>query len=83
MSEITIEAIAKTVGAIVKQELEPVNFKLATIEDTVSKHTTQLDGIAKDVKTLMDHKTVTDHLFERPEKWGVKVGEKVDMKLEL
>jgi len=64
-------------------KLEPINTKLAAVEETLSQHTAALDGLAKDVKTLLDEKTTTTHRIERIEKWAQPVGEKLGIKLEL
>jgi hypothetical protein len=71
-------------------KLEPINTKLAAVEEILSQHTalldghtTALDGLAKDVKTLLDEKTTTAHRVERIEQWAQPVGEKLGIKLEL
>ena len=79
MSEITLEKIEK----LFEHHLEPINTKLSAIEETVSKHTEKLDGIAKGVKTLMDDKTVSNKRLDNLEEWGGKVGNKMNIKLEL
>ena len=83
MSEITIEKIAKTVETVVKQELEPIKVTLKEHTETLNKHTSQLDGLAKDVKTLLDHKTVSDYRLDSLEEWGVKTSDKTGVRLHL
>ena len=79
MSNVTIENIA----ALLKFELEPINTRLAAVEDTLSGHTTTLSNIAGDVKSLLDQKTVTDHRLERLEHWAQIVGQKFGVKIKL
>ena len=79
MSNVTLEGIAN----LLKEELKPINIKLAAIEETVNNHTTVLDGLAKDVKKLLDDKTVSAARFDRLEHWAQLVGQKLDIKLEL
>lgn len=79
MSNITLEAIA----SLLSEELRPLNARMDNIETELDRHTQMLDGIAKDVKTLLDHKTVTDHRLERVEHWAEKAGDKIGLKLQL
>lgn len=79
MSQITMEAIEK----LLDTKLEPINIKLAAIEETVSSHTAALANLACDVKKVLDEKTISANRFDRLEHWGQKVGEKVGIKLEL
>ena len=79
MSNVTLEGIAN----LLKEELKPININLAAIEETVNNHTTVLDGLAKDVKKLLDDKTVSAARFDRLEHWAQLVGQKLDIKLEL
>jgi hypothetical protein len=79
MSNVTMEGIA----SLLSEELKPINTRLDTIEKTLNHHTTILDGLAKDVKTLLDGKAITDHRFERLEHWAQQVGQKLGIKLEL
>jgi DNA-binding transcriptional MerR regulator len=87
MAEVTLKAIKQLLDAKLDQKLdaklEPITIKLAAIEETLSQHTTMLDGLAKDVKTLLDDKVITMHRFERLEHWAQQVGEKLGIKLEL
>ena len=83
MSEITVEAIAKAMETVLRDELEPIKTTLANMEETGNHHTTLLDGIAKDVKTLLDEKAISAKRFERLETWAQAVGEKIGIKLEL
>lgn len=82
MAEITLEAIAKTVESIVKQELEPVNTRLDNIESALASHTTSLELLITEKKNREDNKTVDDHRVERLEKWAKPVGEKVGLTFE-
>lgn len=79
MSQVTLEGIA----ALLKEELDPIKNTLTEHTQILSQHTTALVGIAADVKSLLDHKTMTDHRLERIEHWGQEVGQKVGVKLEL
>ena len=79
MPNVTLEGIA----ALLKEEFAPVNARLDAIEHTQTQHTAALVEISTDVKTLLDHKIVTDHRLERLEHWGQEVGQKVGVKLEL
>lgn len=79
MSEVTLQAIEK----LLDHKLEPINTKLLAIEETVSNHTTLLDGITKDVKTLIDEKIITTSRLDRLEDWGQKAGKKLEIKLEV
>ena len=83
MTEITLEAIAKTVGKVIKQELEPIDRKLNTIEKTLESHTLALDQLVLDKKTREEEKIVSIHRFERLEKWARRVGEQLGIKLEF
>jgi len=62
---------------------EKLDKKLEPIKATVNSNAAVLDGLAKDVKKLLDEKTITVYRFERLENWGQKVGKKLDIKLEL
>ena len=79
MSDITLEGIAK----VIQEELKPVNARLDAIETTLAQHTTALDNLATDVKTLLHEKTISAHRFERLEHWAQQVGEKIGIKLEV
>jgi hypothetical protein len=79
MSNITLGAIAE----LLKTELKPINETLAQHTELLNKHTTMLDGLATDVKTLLDEKTITVHRFERLEHWAQQVGQELGIKLEL
>lgn len=86
MPEIALEAIA----AVIREELKPINESLAEQTQTLAqqseilnRHTTALDGLAKDVKTLLDEKAITMHRFERLEHWAQQVGQHLGIKLEL
>jgi hypothetical protein len=84
--EVTMESLEQ----LLDTKLEPINTKLAAVEETLSHHTSVLhshtsilDALSKDVKTLLDDKTVTAHRVERIEQWAQPVGEKLGVKLEL
>jgi hypothetical protein len=83
MSEITLAAIAKTMETVLKQELDPIKTTLAGHTELFNQHTTLLDSIAKDVKILLDEKTIAAARLARLEKWAQQVGEKVGVKLDL
>ena len=80
MPEITLKAIEQLLDAKLDEKLDA---KLAPIQKTLNQHTTMLDGLAKDVKTLLDEKTITVHRFERLEHWAQQVGQKLGIKLDL
>ena len=80
MSDITLKAIEQLLDLKLEEKLDK---KLEPIQKILNNHSTQLDAIAKDVKTLMDEKTVTTGRLDTLETWGQKVGEKVEVKLEL
>jgi len=82
MSEITLEAIAKTVEEVVKQELDPIKTHLDNIEKTQSIHTSSLAQLLTE-KNLRDEKIINAHRFDRLEKWDLKAGEKIGLKLGL
>jgi hypothetical protein len=66
MPNITLEAIAE----LLKTELKPVNETLAQHTELLNRHTTMLDGLVTDVKTLLDEKMITVHRFDRLEHWA-------------
>ncbi len=80
MPEITFAAIEQLLDVKLDEKFDA---KLAPIQATLNRHTTMLDGLAKDVKTLLDEKTITVHRFERLEQWAQQVGQKLGIKLEL
>lgn len=87
MPEVNLKAIEDLLDRKLDEKLdgklEPINIQLNAIQETVAHHTNMLDGLAKDVKTLLDEKTITEHRFERLEDWGQKAGKKIEIKLEL
>jgi hypothetical protein len=56
---------------------------VSEIKQTLDSHTAALDGLAKDVKTLLEEKTVTADRVGRLENWAHNVAPKVSVKLEL
>jgi hypothetical protein len=60
MSDVTLEAIAE----LLKTELEPIDETLAQHTELLNKHTIMLDGLSKDVKTMLDENPITVHRFE-------------------
>ena len=79
MSNIKLEDVAE----LLKQELNPIKTDIAAIRSTVDRHTTVLDGLAADVKTIRDEKTISAQRFDRLEHWAQKVGDKLGLKLEF
>ena len=86
MSNVTMEGIA----ALLKEELEPINTRLAAIEETLSEHTetlsqhtAALDLLLRERKNKSDNETVSAHRFERLEQWAQQVGLKLGIKLPL
>lgn len=85
--ELTKEHFDKVVSGLatnteLDNKLEPINTKLAAIEETVSSHTASLDAIAKDVKVLLQAKIVSEYRLEKIEHWAQQVGDKVGIRLE-
>jgi hypothetical protein len=83
MSEITLENIAKTMEAVLKQEIEPINTRLDNIEKTQALHSASLEQLITEKKGREDNDKVSTHRFDRLEKWAKEVGNKVDIKIEL
>jgi hypothetical protein len=79
MSNVTLEGIANLLAV----ELKPIKATLAEHTKILNTHTAALDGLAKDVKILLDDKTVSAARFDRLEHWAQLVGQKLDIKLEL
>ena len=65
------------------EELQSINKALAQHTQLLNRHTTMLDSLGTDVKTLLDEKTLTVHRFERLEHWAQQVGQKLGIKLDL
>ena len=65
------------------EELQSINKTLAQHTQLLNRHTTLLDSLGTDVKTLLDEKTITVHRFDRLEHWAQQVGKKLGIKLEL
>lgn len=80
MSEVTLKAIEELMDRMLDDKFDG---KLKPIKETLDQHTTALDGLVKDVKTLVDEKTVNTGRLDRLEKWGQKVGPKVGIQLEF
>ena len=80
MLEITLKAIEQLLDVKLDEKLDA---KLAPIRETLNQHTTALDSLAKDVKTLLGEKTVSAERFERLEHWAQRVGERLGIKLEV
>jgi DNA repair ATPase RecN len=72
-----------TLAVNTSEDVKDIKARLASIEETVRSHSTQLDGIAKDVKTLLEEKTISSARLERLEHWAQQVGEKVGVRLDL
>jgi ABC-type transporter Mla subunit MlaD len=47
------------------EELAGVTARLTAIEQTLTQHTSALDGLVKDVKTLVDEKTIAAARLDR------------------
>ena len=65
------------------EDFHEVPATLKAIQQTLSSHTTLLDGLATDVKKVLDEKTLAAARFDRLEKWAQLAGEKIGVKLEL
>jgi hypothetical protein len=72
-----------TLAIDTSEDVKDVKMRLTNLENTVNSHTATLDGLAKDVKRVLDEKTVSAARFDRLEKWAQLVGQKLDIKLEL
>jgi uncharacterized FlgJ-related protein len=83
MSEITLEGIAKTVEALLKQELDPIKETLAKHTELLNSHTASLEKLLTKKKSKDDENTVAVSRFDRLEKWAQLAGEKIGVKLEL
>jgi hypothetical protein len=82
--ELTKEHFDQAIKGLATQDsVDELVGRLTTVETTLANHTTTLDGLAKDVKKLLDEKTVSVARFDRLEHWAQLVGEKVGLKLEL
>ena len=86
MSKITLTGIAN----VIKEELKPVNEKLAENSKILSNHTailnthtTSLQMLLSKKKVKDDNKTTETFRFDRLEKWAKLVGQKIGVKLEL
>jgi len=64
-------------------ELAEIKTDIIAIKETLGLHTTALAGLATDVKTLLDEKTIAAARLERLEKWAQQAGEKIGVKLDL
>jgi tRNA threonylcarbamoyladenosine modification (KEOPS) complex Pcc1 subunit len=83
MSEITLEGIAAVIHEELTMELNPIKERLGNVEQTLAQHTTVLDSIAKDLKTLKDEKTIAASRLDRLEHWAQQVGRKLGIELEV
>ena len=84
MAEITLKAIEQLLDLKLDEKLDAkLDEKLGSIQRTLNQHTIILDGLAKDMKVLKDETTVVAKRSDNIETWGQKVGEKVEIKLEL
>lgn len=83
MSEITLEGIAAVIHEELKIELNPIKTRLDSVEKTLARHTTLLDGIARDVKILKDEKTIAAYRLDHLEHWAQRGGQKLGIELEV
>jgi hypothetical protein len=82
--ELTKEHFDQAVKGLANQDsVNELAGRLATVETTLASHTTTLDGLAKDVRKVLDEKTVSVARFDRLEHWAQLVGQKLGIKLEL
>ena len=65
------------------EDVKDLTTRLTAVEENQATHSTVLNGIAKDVKTLLDEKTIYAARFDRLEHWAQQVGTKIGIKLEL
>ena len=72
-----------TLAINTSEDVKDIKTRLDGVEEAVRNHSTQLDSIAKDVKTLLEEKTISAARLERLEKWAQQVGEKVGVRLDL
>ena len=80
MAEITLKAIEDLLDLKLDEKFDA---KLAPVQKTLNQHTGVLDGIAKNVKTMMDEKTIAADRVGRLEHWAQQVGEQLGIRLEL
>ncbi len=80
MPEVTLKAIEDLLDLKLDEKLDA---KLAPIQQSQRDHTTALDNIAKDVKLLLDEKTISAARIDRLEKWAHEAGEKIGVQLDL
>lgn len=83
MAEITIEAIAKAVERLLKEETAPIKNSLAEIEQTLDTHTRALDQLLREKQIKDDEKTVMTNRFKRLEEWAKRVGDQLGIKLDF
>ena len=76
MSEVTLKAIEDLLDDKFDKKLEP-------IKKILDQHTTALDTLLTERKNKGEAKIVLGERIDRLEKWGVKAGEKLEIKLEL
>ncbi len=76
MSNVTLEAIEELVDNLLEKRLEP-------IKKVQAQHTASLELLISERSKKDDKHIVVSHRLDRLEKWGKKVGEKVDLKLDF
>lgn len=88
MTKVTLEAIENLLDLKLEEKLEKkldekLDQKLKPIHETLNQHSVLLDTIARSVKNLEEEMVVSNSRVDRLENWGVKVGNKVNIKLEF
>jgi Tfp pilus assembly protein PilO len=89
MSEITLKTIDEKLAKVLTlaigtaEDVAQLKTDVAKMSKTLNSHTTVLDGLAKDVKTLGEEKAVTADRVEGLETWAQKVAPKVNVRLQL
>jgi hypothetical protein len=80
MSNVTLVAIEELMDNILDKKLDE---KLEPIKKVQAQHTASLELLLSERGKKDDNHIVVSHRLDRLEKWGKKVGEKVDLKLDF
>ena len=64
------------------EELTALSAKIDSLKDTVDRHTTVLDGIAKDVKDWNTEMIAVRARLDRHDQWFKQISDHLNVKLE-
>ena len=64
-------------------EIAEIETETSAIKDILAQHSTALAGLATDLRTLIDEKSVSAVRLDRLEKWAAQVGQQLGIRLEL